>query len=446
MGATAVCACRERSKDEEDGNIKSAERDDELDRLREKVAKLAKRNEFLEAELESLPATPRDPSRELTRRLLTPRRFGARDFSSSKLEGGKDASFPEERALDSPSPSPDPSPRLPVGSPSAWSSLAAGRPRLPVALLFADQAPRLAGALADLASGDRQALLESASKVLGYDLGRLCAEGQADDLEQTRRCQPAVYVACIAAVERLRAERPEVIEQCHSLAGCGVGEFAALHVAGVFDFELGLELVQLRAEEMHLAAQVGEQQQLSLTGVEFDRVRNLCEEARRTCGEGEVCSVSYALLPKGHICAGTKPAIDRLFELGSSQSRVNVRASLLSTPQEMGYGAFHTKLMEGAQRKLRVRLRELVPRMRPPRCPVYFNSMGEALPKGADPSLIAELLAAQLTTTVLWEQTVRTMRREGVEEFVVCGPRTPSQLVAVMEKLAPGVAVTQCCP
>eukprot|EP00747_Dinoflagellata_sp_TGD_P076706 gnl/TRDRNA2_/TRDRNA2_159268_c0_seq1.p1 gnl/TRDRNA2_/TRDRNA2_159268_c0~~gnl/TRDRNA2_/TRDRNA2_159268_c0_seq1.p1 ORF type:complete len:214 (-),score=52.39 gnl/TRDRNA2_/TRDRNA2_159268_c0_seq1:50-691(-) len=198
-------------------------------------------------------------------------------------------------------------------------------------------------------------------------------------------------------------------------------------------------LVQLRAEEMHRASMAGKQQQLLLTGVELDRVRVLCEEARRTCVDGggrEVCAVAYSVTPKGHICAGTKDAADRLFFLGKSQGTVNVNVSFVDTPQHLGYGAFQTELMEQAQEKLRRALKDALPSMRPPRCAVYFNTMGEALPAGTEPLLVSELLAEQLTSTVLWEQTVRTMLREGTEEFIVCTPSTSSQLKAIMQKIS----------
>lgn len=313
---------------------------------------------------------------------------------------------------------------------------------MPAALLFPNQAPNLTGMFRDRVAPLAQDLLRRADGILGYNLEQLCADGVGGSagkrqLDDTVHCQPAVYVAGLAAVERLKLSRPEAVSHCQAVAGFGVGEYAALQVAGVFSFEEGLDLVRIRAEEMQAAAQKGVQRQLLLTGVELDRVRMLCEEARRKCGEGEVCSVAYAVMPKGHICAGTEAAANELYQIGRSKhSGVDVRASLLETRQELGHGAFQTQLMDEAQRNLREALRKALPKMRPPRCAVYFNTMGEALPAGADPSLIVDLLATQLTSTVLWEQTIRTMIREGIDEFIVCGPSTTSQLQDVMWKIS----------
>lgn len=49
-----------------------------------------------------------------------------------------------------------------------------------------------------------------AEKVLGYDLLSLCLEGPRDALDRTQHCQPAVFVASLAAVEKLNHLQPEV--------------------------------------------------------------------------------------------------------------------------------------------------------------------------------------------------------------------------------------------
>lgn len=44
-------------------------------------------------------------------------------------------------------------------------------------------------------------LFDDASKVLGYDLLRLCLNGPAEELNKTANCQPAIVVASLAALE-----------------------------------------------------------------------------------------------------------------------------------------------------------------------------------------------------------------------------------------------------
>ena len=54
--------------------------------------------------------------------------------------------------------------------------------------------------------------------------------------------QPALYVAGLAAVEKLRAEEPAAVEQCSAAAGLSLGEYCALVFAGALSFEDGLKV------------------------------------------------------------------------------------------------------------------------------------------------------------------------------------------------------------
>uniref|UniRef100_A0A8C3SQY0 Malonyl-CoA:ACP transacylase (MAT) domain-containing protein n=1 Tax=Chelydra serpentina TaxID=8475 RepID=A0A8C3SQY0_CHESE len=70
-----------------------------------------------------------------------------------------------------------------------------------------------------------------AEKVLGYDLLSLCLQGPPAKLDRTLHCHPAVFVASLAAVEKLHHQHPSV-----SGWGCWGG-----HRAGARKFRLGRE-------------------------------------------------------------------------------------------------------------------------------------------------------------------------------------------------------------
>ncbi|XP_023234923.1 malonyl-CoA-acyl carrier protein transacylase, mitochondrial-like [Centruroides sculpturatus] len=82
-------------------------------------------------------------------------------------------------------------------------------------------------------------MYEIASQIAGYDLLQLCLTGPKEELDKTLHCQLAVVVTSLAAVERLKEENPEAIEQCVATAGFSVGEYAALVFAGALSFEDG---------------------------------------------------------------------------------------------------------------------------------------------------------------------------------------------------------------
>ena len=60
----------------------------------------------------------------------------------------------------------------------------------------------------------------------------------------------AVFIACLAAVERLRSEQSlAALSAATACAGLDVGEFAAMVFAGVLGFEDALRLVQVSTPE-----------------------------------------------------------------------------------------------------------------------------------------------------------------------------------------------------
>lgn len=88
-------------------------------------------------------------------------------------------------------------------------------------------------------------LFELANYILGYDLLRLCLQGPKDKLDQTKYCQPAVLVCSLAAIERLKEERPNAIDSCVGTAGFSLGEITALIFAGSIGFERGKHILCL---------------------------------------------------------------------------------------------------------------------------------------------------------------------------------------------------------
>ncbi len=53
-------------------------------------------------------------------------------------------------------------------------------------------------------------MLGKARAILGYDLLDLCQNGPKEKLDNTAYAQPALFVAGLAAVEKLRQESPQV--------------------------------------------------------------------------------------------------------------------------------------------------------------------------------------------------------------------------------------------
>eukprot|EP00929_Paragymnodinium_shiwhaense_P000450 TRINITY_DN100695_c0_g1_i1.p1 TRINITY_DN100695_c0_g1~~TRINITY_DN100695_c0_g1_i1.p1 ORF type:complete len:517 (+),score=163.51 TRINITY_DN100695_c0_g1_i1:108-1658(+) len=303
------------------------------------------------------------------------------------------------------------------------------KPALPVCLVFPGQGSQYVGMLKELSSIDSvKTMLDVAKGILGYDVLQLCLDGPEEKLTQTKHCQPAMFVAGLAAVERLRLDHPDQVERCQAVAGLSLGEYTALCVAGVFDFETGLKLVKARGEAMDAEASGPvEQAMLSVAGLEAEVLQKLCTSCTRP---GEVCQVANYLFPKGLAVAGNKRAVDEL--LPKVQEAGALQAKMLKTS-----GAFHTPLMAGARKALKAALDEARPKMRPPRCKVYMNLSAKAIDHTTEAAAIVDMMADQLVKPCLWNDSMQAALKDGCTAFVECGPG--KQLKAMMKRLRPDI-------
>eukprot|EP00420_Gonyaulax_spinifera_P010657 CAMPEP_0197943804 /NCGR_PEP_ID=MMETSP1439-20131203/125094_1 /TAXON_ID=66791 /ORGANISM="Gonyaulax spinifera, Strain CCMP409" /LENGTH=458 /DNA_ID=CAMNT_0043567059 /DNA_START=71 /DNA_END=1447 /DNA_ORIENTATION=- len=308
---------------------------------------------------------------------------------------------------------------------------ASSQPSLPVALLFPGQGSQCVGMIKGVQDLDEvKDMLAKAGPILGYDLLELCLNGPEDKLEQTKFCQPAMFVGGLAGVAKLRKDEGDKVARARCMAGLSLGEYTALCAAGVLSFEDGLKLVKIRGEAMQEAAAASRQSMVSVAGLERTVLDDLCSQAAKAEGAGAVCQVANVLFPKGFSCAGTEKAIHNLKELAEIKGAL--QAKVLKTS-----GGFHTSLMQPAQEKLKVALDSVLPNMKPPRCAVYMNVNAEPLPAGTDPKVIVELLNKQLVSPVLWCPLVQKMIADGVTEFFECGPQ--KQIKSMMKRIDPKV-------
>jgi len=312
------------------------------------------------------------------------------------------------------------------GAKAVISSMPAGPPPLPIGLLFPGQGSQYVKMMSTAASiPEVIEMCKKANEILGFDVLELCMKGPETQLEETRFCQPVMFLAGMAGIERLRKDKPEAVERFKACAGLSLGEYTALCAAGVFSFENGLRLVKMRGEFMQEAANVGSQVMLSVAGIDKPDLVKMCKEAAKSEKKG-VCQIANELFPKGFSCAGTQKAVMKLKDLVEKAGAL--QAKMLKTS-----GAFHTELMAPAREKLSKALDEMLPNMSPPKAFVYMNATAQPIAPGSNPAEIVELLKRQLTSPVLWEPSIKAMIKSGVTEFYEVGPM--KQLKAMMKRI-----------
>lgn len=248
-------------------------------------------------------------------------------------------------------------------------------------------------------------LYEQSTDLLGYDLAKLCFEGPADELDSTVISQPALFVTSLAALEMLRAESPDVVLACEMTAGLSLGEYTALVFAGCMTFEDGLRVVQRRGEAMQEAADATPSGMVSILMLERPQVEQIVRDA----GQLGVLEIANYLCPKNIVVSGDNAACERAAELTEQAGGKAVPLAVA--------GAFHTNLMKPAD----ARLAEVLAGMplKKPEIPLVSN-----VDAGIhdDPDEIRELLVRQVINPVLWENSMRNMMAEGVQEFYEIGP------------------------
>ncbi len=276
------------------------------------------------------------------------------------------------------------------------------------ALLFPGQGAQFVGMGKDVAEAfpEAQAIFRQADAELNFPLSTLCWEGPAERLTRTEYCQPALYVASLAALAALGSllKRREVPFAPAAGAGLSLGEYTALAAAGALSFQDGLRLVRLRGQAMEEASRSTPGTMASILGLELPVLEAVCVETG-----AQVANVNC---PGQLVISGSPQAVRAASDKAKEKGAKRVLAL------EVG-GAFHSRLMEPAGAQLRKALETV--QIRAPRYPVLSNVTGS---QHTQPPQIRELLVEQLTRPVQWEACMRTLLGKGVGVFLEVGPGT----------------------
>lgn len=281
-----------------------------------------------------------------------------------------------------------------------------------VTFMFPGQGAQFVGMCADVCKEVPAAkvLFDEASEILGYDLLERCTEGPKEVLDSTEVSQPAIFVASMAAVEKLRQEQgQEAVDAATCAMGLSLGEYSALCFAGALDFADGVKITKARGEAMQAASDAAESGMASVIGLSKDKVGELCDAATEKSGESVkianyLCNGNYAV-------SGSSKAVDVVAEIAKPEFKARMVVKLAVA------GAFHTDFMAPAVSSLEDVLASID--IKKPNIPVISNV--DAKPH-SDPDTIKKLLATQVTSPVLWENSLESMLASGFERAMELGP------------------------
>jgi [acyl-carrier-protein] S-malonyltransferase len=296
-----------------------------------------------------------------------------------------------------------------------------------IAFLFPGQGAQTVGMGADLVQGFpvAAALFEKANDVVGFDLRTVCFEGPVERLNSTTMSQPAIFVTSAALLEVLRTSPATAGLTPDVTAGLSMGEYTALYAARAMSFEDGLRLVQKRGEAMQAAADATEGAMVSILGLDEEKVRQLCDEAR----EGELLEPVNFNGPGQIVVSGALGACERAECL--AQKYGAMKAVRLEVA-----GAFHTSLMSSAAAALGEALRQS--RISPPGPVRTIANIDADYYTSAE--RIIDGLTRQLTSSILWHKCMERLLADGIEEFYEIGPGRV--LTGLMKRISRKTKVT----
>ncbi len=238
-----------------------------------------------------------------------------------------------------------------------------------------------------------------ADAILGYSIRELCVEDPKKQLMKTQFTQPALYtVNAFSFLAKQKEDGPKP----DFLAGHSLGEYNALFAAGSFDFETGLRLVQKRGDLMSKAKPGG---MAAVMRMDEEKIGAILKDKGL-----DAIDIANFNSPDQIVISGPKQEIERaqpIFEeIGGERSCIIIKVG----------SAFHSRYMQEARDEFAAFLAAFD--FADPNTPVISNVEARPYPPGK----VKELLAAQITSSVKWTETVRYLMGKGEEDFVEIGP------------------------
>ena len=286
-------------------------------------------------------------------------------------------------------------------------------------ILFAGQGSQMTGMGADFY--EKYEEFREVFDLLPKEKKQIAWQGTMEELSDTRNTQPVMVAFAAGVWNMLRPELEKADTRPVMAAGLSLGEYSALHSAGVFTAKEAIDLVTLRSMAMTKASEGIECAMSAVLQLDREILKDCCDKAAEK--SGKVVSIANYNCPGQIVIAGEKEAVEAAADLAMESGAARCKSLPVSGP-------FHTEFMKPAGEVLAKEFESVD--FKPMDFPVVFNTLG----KTGDNHSVAELLVKQVQSSVYFEDTLRFMADSGVDTFLEIGPG--KTLSGFVRKTCPG--------
>ena len=255
--------------------------------------------------------------------------------------------------------------------------------------------------------------IELSNNILGYDISEIMFSAEENVLRQTQYAQPAIFIHSTIIFDLIKDQK-----ECVAVAGHSLGEFSALYANNFFDFETGLQIVDVRAKAMHECELNNPGKMSAVVGASIDKIQTVCDSVD--------CQIANINSDSQIVISGNEKSIDLASE---SLKTIGAKVIPLSV-----IGAFHSKLMSDAKNKLSDIIN--TSRFNEVSSPIVSNF--NARPNRSTEE-IKHALIEQIDNPVQWSKSIKSLG-ELSNEFVEIGPK--KVLSNIIKKIDDSLTIT----
>ena len=255
--------------------------------------------------------------------------------------------------------------------------------------------------------------IELSNKILGYNISEIMFSAEENVLRQTQYAQLAIFIHSTIIFDLIKDRK-----ECIAVAGHSLGEFSALYANNFFDFETGLQIVDVRARAMHECELNNPGKMSAVIGASIDKIQTICDSVD--------CQIANINSDTQIVISGSEESIDL-----ASESLKDIGSKVI--PLSVS-GAFHSKLMSDAKNKLTDIINTS-----------NFNEVSSPIVSNfnAKPNRsiekIKHALIEQIDNPVQWSKSIKSLS-ELSNEFVEIGPK--KVLSNIIKKIDDSLTIT----